>query len=221
MVDHRTQTTSQDLDYYYFVKPPNERNSSNPKGIHVDGKIMPQRDIDDKTDGTDTWKILRGIDCYFAYEGALERTYAAHQFDGRYVNRAQHIDEPYPTSVPIVNITQGKIDGYPWQYTIGNWPNGTLQTGIGDCFHENFLNISQTSELKDSYTEWPDGSEIEYFVEVGGISQFSYLYPFWAMGGFTPPMATGEPQKSDVNDFATNQPLKADNVRKVYWDCAN
>ena len=169
MVDHRTQQTSQDLDYYYFVKPPPERNSSNPLGVHVDGKIMPQRDIDDATNGTDTWKELHGVDLYFAEEGALERSYASHQFDGRYVIREQHVDEPYPTSVPIANFTKGTIEGYPWQYTVGNWPAGSRQTGIGDCFAEQFIGISNASELQDSYTKWPDGSEIEYFVDVQDI----------------------------------------------------
>lgn len=36
-----------DLDSYYFVQPPNERTSSNPKGYHIDGMMMPKRDIAD------------------------------------------------------------------------------------------------------------------------------------------------------------------------------
>ncbi len=141
MVDHRTQLNPNDLNYYYFVQPPAERSSSNPKGFHIDGKMMPQRDIDDKANGTDTWKILRGEDVTFFAEAAWERRYAAHQFDGTFSSREQHKDEPFPISVPISRITSGKIDGYQWQYQIGNWTDGSVPSGIADCFYEHFLNI--------------------------------------------------------------------------------
>lgn len=73
--------TKNDLKYYYsFVQPPRAWSASSPGGIICDEKIMPNRDIDDSQNGTDTWKVLRGVDLYFAAEGALERWYAGQQF---------------------------------------------------------------------------------------------------------------------------------------------
>lgn len=41
--------------------------------VTIDGDIMPKRDVNDAANGTDTWKILRGNDIYFALEAANER----------------------------------------------------------------------------------------------------------------------------------------------------
>lgn len=69
------------LKYYYsFVQPPPAWSASSPGGIICDEKIIPNRDIDDSQNGTDTWKVLRGVDLYFAAEGAYERYYAGQQF---------------------------------------------------------------------------------------------------------------------------------------------
>ena len=62
--------------YYSFVQPPPAWSAQAPGGIIMDDRIMPNRDIDDAADGTDTWRVLRGVDLYFAAEGALERYYA-------------------------------------------------------------------------------------------------------------------------------------------------
>lgn len=71
------QYTNSSLKYNYsFVQPPPAWSASSPGGIICDEKIMPNRDIDDAQNGTDTWKVLRGVDLYFAAEGALERYYA-------------------------------------------------------------------------------------------------------------------------------------------------
>lgn len=77
MVEKR-YTASDELNSYYFVQPPNERSSSNPRGFHIDGMMMPKRDIDDAATGGDSWKVLRGEDVAWAYEASLERRYAAH-----------------------------------------------------------------------------------------------------------------------------------------------
>ena len=75
------QYTQSGLKYYYsFVQPPPAWSASSPGGIICDEKIMPNRDIDDAANGTDTWKVLRGVDLYFAAEGAYERYYAGQQF---------------------------------------------------------------------------------------------------------------------------------------------
>ncbi len=73
----------------------------------------------------------------------------------------------------------------------------------------------------DSYTKWPDGSEIEAEVSNGRWFEPSYWHPSWAMGGFTPPMmgkSVSDVMESDLGDFATNKPLSADAVRKAYYD---
>jgi hypothetical protein len=62
--------------YYSFMQPPPAWSAQSPGGITMDDKIMPNRDIDDAANGTDTWRVLRGVDLYFAVEGALERYYA-------------------------------------------------------------------------------------------------------------------------------------------------
>lgn len=62
--------------YYSFVQPPSAWSAQSPGGIIMDDRIMPNRDIDDAANGTDTWRVLRGVDLYFAVEGALERYYA-------------------------------------------------------------------------------------------------------------------------------------------------
>lgn len=72
-------------------------------------------------------------------------------------------------------------------------------------------------------TKWPDGNDIEWLVKTSDdpvTYDTSWLYPYWALGGFLPPMAAGDPPKSSMNDFARGMPLVGDNVRKVFYDLA-
>lgn len=60
--------------HYQFIQPPSGPWSpQSPMTVTIDGDIMPKRDVNDAANGTDTWKILRGNDIYFALEAANER----------------------------------------------------------------------------------------------------------------------------------------------------
>ena len=93
---------------YSFVQPPAAWSASSPGGIICDDKIMPNRDIDDAQNGTDTWKVLRGVDLYFAAEGALERYYAGNQFQLPY---------SWPRNTYTYTRNSGVIESYLWQQT--------------------------------------------------------------------------------------------------------
>jgi hypothetical protein len=93
---------------YNIVQPPPAWSASSPGGIICDDKIMPNRDIDDAANSTDTWKVLRGVDLYFAAEGALERYYAGNQFQ---------LVGIWPRSTYAVTRSRGVIESYLWQYT--------------------------------------------------------------------------------------------------------
>lgn len=94
--------------YYQFIQVPNSPWSASAPAstVTIDGDIMPKRDVNDAANGTDTWKILRGVDMYFAYEGAYERWTASNQF--------YTID--WPRSTWYDNINRPYILSRPWQW---------------------------------------------------------------------------------------------------------
>ena len=104
-------TNSSRRYYYQFVQTPQTPwNASSPRQrVTVDGDIMPKRDVNDAANDTDTWKILRGIDMYFAFEGALERWTAANQF-GIAVGS-------WPRSAWYGQFNTSDILAWPWQWS--------------------------------------------------------------------------------------------------------
>lgn len=80
-VNHKTNTPGgSDLYGYAFLTLPNPKSAVNPKGVTIDEKIMPARDIYDSQHSTDTWKEMHGVDLYFLEEAEAERYYATTQF---------------------------------------------------------------------------------------------------------------------------------------------
>ena len=76
-VNHKTTTPGgSDLYGYAFVGLPDPKSISNPKGVTIDDKILPARDIYDAAHGTNTWKEMHGVDLYFLEEAEAERYYA-------------------------------------------------------------------------------------------------------------------------------------------------
>lgn len=91
---------------------------------------MPNRDIDDAANGTDTWKVLRGVDLYFAAEGALERWYAGQQFQ---------LPGQWPRSTYTVVRNRGIIESGLWQWTQGDDPQTTIKSGLASCYDNLWL----------------------------------------------------------------------------------
>lgn len=103
--------TTPSMKYYYqFIQVPKTpwRASAPASTVTIDGGIMPKRDVDDAANGTDTWKILRGVDMYFAFEGALERWTASNQF--------YTTSSTWPRSTWYDNINRSYILSRPWQW---------------------------------------------------------------------------------------------------------
>lgn len=193
---------------YSFVQPPPAWSASAPGGITIDDKIMPNRDVDDAANGTDTWKILRGVDLYFAAEGAYERYYASNQFQ---------LPESWPRNTYTQVRNRGVIESNLWHWTQGNDPGVSIKYGLANCYDNLWLkDISSASDLQASYSTWANGQQIDgndppgYFFT--GRTGWQYFLDF----------AVGKYALSDMvsiySDFDTGKPLSADAVRRVYYD---
>lgn len=146
-VNHKTTTPGgSDLYGYAFVTLPNPRTPANPKGVTVDEKIMPYRDIHDLSAGTDTWKELHGVDLYFLQEGAAERQYAYQQFAS---TRSPSYNYHWPAQWQIwATMNSGFIPSSYWKEVCGRYDEvgePTKYYGIGRCYKEGFINLSSES----------------------------------------------------------------------------
>jgi len=190
-------TNSSQKYVYSFVQPPPAWSAQAPAGITMDDKIMPNRDLDDAANGTDTWRVMRGVDLYFAAEGALERYYASNQFN---------LAGIWPRNNYTQTRSRGVIESNLWQWTTG--------TGLANCYTDYWLKgISSSSDLSASYSKWADGTDIDGNPPAGsGRAGWYYALDF-AIGKWTlPEMA------SRSADFAPGQPIAGDAVRRVYYD---
>ena len=108
-VNHKTTNPGgSDLYGYAFIDLPNPKSPSNPKGVTIDGNILPMRDIHDLSAGTNTWKELHGVDLYFLEEAEAERYYATTQFSTSRGTKSQW-PENWQT---WMTITDGIIPSY-------------------------------------------------------------------------------------------------------------
>jgi len=117
-VNHKTSNPGpNDMYGYAFLTLPNPKSPSNPKGVTIDDKILPQRDIYDLSAGTDTWKEMHGVDLYFLEEAVAEREYATTQFSSRRGTRAQ-----WPESwQQWITWDGGYIWSWYWRQICGRW----------------------------------------------------------------------------------------------------
>lgn len=214
-VNHKTSTPGgSDLYGYAFLTLPNPKSPSNPKGVTIDDKILPARDIHDLSASTDTWKEMHGVDLYFLEEGVAERYYAPRQF----ILNNRTPTSPFPPDGWQAQTSLASIQSNSWRNVCGRWdevgqPN--THSGIGWCYKELFLNISSETQLSTEIYTWPDGSDIETFIPTGLPHAGKYVtsYPVDAIAPLNQGMMI-----SHLSDFQTGSPLSAEPIRQLYKD---
>jgi len=217
-VNHKTTTPggNSDLYGYAFIGLPDPKSPTNPKGVTIDGNILPARDIYDYAHNTNKWKEMHGVDLYFLQEGVAERYYASLQFTGTRGTAAQ-----WPQTWQIWDRwTAGIISSYWWRQMCGRYDEigePTHLGGIGRYYKENFLNITSTSQLPSSILTYSDGSDIELYIPTGlgypHEGQYCYNYLVDMIAPLDQSMMI-----SHIADFNAGNPLAAQNVRKMYKD---
>ena len=149
LVNHRTNTPgASDIYGYCLGTVPNQRTAQFPKGVTIDGSIMPVRDINDFNNGTNTWKELHGEDLYFIEEGSWERLLGCNQFGGIGTNLRTNKNGTFPNTWQSQYFQdEGYITSYAWRYSQGNWKASQIAplnyyTCLSRCFSKWWLNIS-------------------------------------------------------------------------------
>lgn len=128
---------------YEFIQPPaGPWSAQTPMTVTIDGDIMPKRDVDDAANGTDTWKILRGNDIYFALEATDERWIAGMQF--------QLISSTWPRYTYLATYNRPYIRSADWTQVCEN---------IEDFYTGRWIDLS--ANLEDVYSQWEDGRTID------------------------------------------------------------
>ena len=215
-VNHKTTTPGgSDLYGYAFLTLPNPKSAANPKGVTIDEKIMPARDIYDGQHGTDTWKEMHGVDFYFLEEAEAERYYATTQFTER-GTRPQ-----WPVNWQTWHTwNAGNIYSYWWRDVCGRYDEvgqPTTYSGIGRFYKDYFLNISDASQLPNEIMTYSDGSDLELYIPTGlGYNhegQYCYNYPVDIIGQLNQSMML-----SHLSDWNNGSPLYAQKVRNLYKD---
>ena len=216
-VNHKTNTPGgSDLYGYAFLTLPNPKTPSNPKGVTIDGKILPARDIHDLSAGTNTWKEMHGVDLYFLEEAVAERQYATTQFSSSRGTRAQ-----WPASwQQWITWDGGYIWAWYWRQICGRWDETgqtTTYSGIGQFYKQHFLDISSASQLPNDIMTWKDGSDIELYIPNGlgypHAGQYCYNYLADVIAPLDQSMMI-----SHVADFNNGNPLSAQSIRNLYKD---
>ena len=217
LVNHKTNTPGgSDLYGYAFIGLPNPKSPSNPKGVTIDGNILPMRDIHDLSAGTDTWKEMHGVDLYFLEEAEAERYYASSQFSGDRGTRPQ-----WPINWQTWNTwSGGYIYSYWWRSVCGRYGEigeTTHYGGIGRCYKRDFLNISSENQLPNERLTYNDGSDIELYIPDGlgypHAGQYCYNYLADLIAPLDQSMMI-----SHLSDFNNGNPLSAQPIRKLYKD---
>ena len=216
-VNHKTTTPGgSDLYGYAFLTLPNPKSAANPKGVTIDEKIMPARDIYDSQHSTDTWKELHGVDLYFLEEAEAERYYATTQFSNDRGTRPQ-----WPVSWQQWHTWNGGyIFSYWWRDVCGRYDEigePTHLGGIGRFYKDWFLNIDNANQLPNEITTYSDGSDMVLKIPTGlGYNhegQNCYNYPVDIIGQLNQSMMI-----SHLADWNSGSPLYAQKVRNLYKD---
>ena len=217
IVNHKTTTPGgSDIYGYAFLTLPNPKSPSNPKGVTIDDKIMPVRDIYDYTHGTNTWKEMHGVDLYFLEEAEAERYYASTQFSSSRGSRAQ-----WPINWQTWNTwTKGTIGSGWWRTVCGRYDEigePTHLGGIGRFYKDYFLNINNVSELPSDIMTYKDGSDMELYIPTGlgypHEGQYCYSYPVDIIAPLDQSMML-----SHLSDWPNDSPLYAQPIRNLYKD---
>lgn len=214
-VNHKTSTPGgSDLYGYAFIGLPNPRTTSNPKGVTIDGQILPARDVYDQTHGTDKWKEMHGVDLYFLEEAVAERYYASTQFSTNRGTRPQ-----WPISWQTWDTWDGGyIYSYWWRQICGRWDETgqtTTYSGIGQFYKKDFLDISSETQLPNDIMTWKDGSDIEQHIPAGypHAGQYCENFPVDVIAPLDQSMMI-----SHVADWNSGSPLSAQPIRNLYKD---
>ena len=215
IVNHKTNTPGpSDMYGYAFLTLPNPRTPSNPKGVTIDGKILPARDVYDQTHGTDTWKEMHGVDLYFLEEAEAERYYATTQFSTSRGTRPQ-----WPVNWQTWHTWNGGyIYSYWWRNVCGRYDEigqSTTYSGIGQFYKQHFLDISSETQLPNDIMTWKDGSDIEQYIPNGypHAGQYCYNFPADAIAPLDQSMML-----SHLSDWNSGSPLSAQPIRNLYKD---
>ena len=135
---------------YKFISPPQPKTQANPKGVTIDGSILPKRI------GTARENELHGEDIYFPLEGSYERKLAYTQFFGRSAY------DPYVYSRD--NILTGEIKASRYQDCVMNFIS---------CFSNGFID-NEFNELNEIYDATStDENNLDKIIGVVGINSMS------------------------------------------------
>lgn len=217
IVNHKTTTPGgSDLYGYAFLTLPNPKSPSNPKGVTIDDKIMPVRDIYDAQHNTNTWKEMHGVDLYFLAEAEGERYYATTQFSSSRGSRPQ-----WPVNWQgWYTWNKGTIGSGWWRTVCGRYDEigePTHLGGIGRFYKDCFLNISNVSELPSDIMTYKDGSDMELYIPSGlgypHAGQYCYSYPVDIIAPLDQSMML-----SHLSDWPNDSPLYAQPIRNLYKD---
>lgn len=216
-VNHKTTSPGgSDLYGYAFLTLPNPKSASNPKGVTIDGKILPARDIYDAQHHTETWKEMHGVDLYFLEEAEAERYYATTQFTSDRGTRPQ-----WPINWQAWHTwNAGNIYSYWWRSVCGRYDEigeTTHYGGIGRFYKDWFLNITDVNQLPNEILTYKDGSDIELYIPTGLGYPHEDKYCYNYLVDMIAPLGQSL-MLSHNADFDNGSPLYAQKIRNLYRD---
>lgn len=201
---------------YAFIGLPDPKSPTNPKGVTIDGNILPARDIYDYAHNTNKWKEMHGVDLYFLEEAEAERYYATTQFSGVRGTYAQ-----WPQNWQRWNTwSGGYVYSYWWRDVCGRYDEigePTHLGGIGRFYKDWFLNITNVNQLPNEILTYKDGSDLELYIPSGlgypHEGEYCYNYLVDLIAPLDQSMMI-----SHLSDFPNGSPLYAQPIRKLYKD---